>query len=328
MYEWAEFRHFKYLLTILELQGFRAASERLHTGQPNLSMQAKLFQEHASVRLYEKAKDGRIKPTESGVAFQFIAKSLLDARDEAFEALAAVERGEITSVRLGCSPLADQALFQEFCSMHKELLPSCSIDPERGDTLQLVDDVLTGVIDAAIVTLPVVNQALKMEEIGRDRLVVCLRKDDPLTTKSVLQIMDLQKGLRILYHPQRHPDAHTRLLEMLGEVGVELERYSRVSHPTEMQMLVKEGYGLALMREGSHLESELTTRPIAGVDWTVETVVIYHAEQHPKTIPVLVRKLRRRLKKDGKLTSVAHRKSESTSINQRPVQLALLSVKG
>src|SRR5260370_39135141 len=90
MYDWAEFRHFKYLLTILELQGFRAAAEQLNTGQPNLSIQAKRFQEYASLRLYEKAKDGRIKPTDTGVAFQFIAKSVLEARDEAFEALAAL----------------------------------------------------------------------------------------------------------------------------------------------------------------------------------------------------------------------------------------------
>src|ERR1700736_1066160 len=121
MYDWAEFRHFKYLLTILELQGFRAAAEQLNTGQPNLRIQAKQFQEYASVRLYDKAKDGHIKPTDTGVAFQFIAKSVLEARDEAFEALIAIERGEIASVRFGCSPLADQALFNDFCQMHRKL---------------------------------------------------------------------------------------------------------------------------------------------------------------------------------------------------------------
>ncbi len=51
LYDWAEFRHFKYLLAILEKQGFRAASEALCTVQPNLSEHAKQFQENASVRL-------------------------------------------------------------------------------------------------------------------------------------------------------------------------------------------------------------------------------------------------------------------------------------
>ncbi|WP_213807191.1 LysR family transcriptional regulator [Granulicella sp. dw_53] len=326
MYDWAEFRHFKYLLAILELQGFRAAAEQLNTGQPNLSIQAKQFQEYASLRLYEKSKDGRIRPTETGVAFQFIAKSVLEARDEAFEALAAIERGEIASVRFGCSPLVDRALFQSFCQMHRELIPSWAIRPERDDTLQLVENVVAGVLDAAIVTHPIKHALLRIEEIHRDRIVVCLRKDDPLASKAALQPMDLQKNLTILYHPQRHPNAHARLLELLGDAGIELEEYSRASHPSEMQTLVKDGYGLALIRQGTTLENELTTRPIAGVDWTVDTVVIYHRECHPKTLPILVRKFKRQLKKDEKQTATKTG-SPSRQAKQESAQLTLLTDK-
>src|SRR3981189_1585773 len=82
MYEWAELRHFRYLLTILERQGFRAAAEELRTAQPNLSVQARQFQENASVRLYKKLKNGRIRPNETGLAFITLAKLLLETRDE------------------------------------------------------------------------------------------------------------------------------------------------------------------------------------------------------------------------------------------------------
>src|SRR4030088_1885592 len=58
MCDWAELRHFRYLLTILERQGFRAAAEELRTAQPNLSVQARQFQENASVRLFRKMKGG------------------------------------------------------------------------------------------------------------------------------------------------------------------------------------------------------------------------------------------------------------------------------
>ena len=39
MYDWAEFRHFRYLLAVLEKQEFRAAAEHLYTTQPDLSIQ-------------------------------------------------------------------------------------------------------------------------------------------------------------------------------------------------------------------------------------------------------------------------------------------------
>ena len=293
MNDWAEFRHFKYLLAIVEHKGFRAAAEKLHTAQPNLSTQAKQFQELSAIQLFRKAKDGRIRLTETGVAFKPIAQGLLDARDEAIAALVAIERGEIRTLKFGRASFVDQAVFHTACEMHKELLPGCPIRPAHGDTVQLVEEVISGEIDAAIVTLPVDDLRLCVEEIRRDRLVVCLRRDHPLSVKSVIRPVELQENLTVLYHPQRHPSAHVRLLELLEGVGVKLLEYSRASHPTEMQELVKQGYGFALIRNGTVLDPELITLPIAGVDWTVDTALVYSKQRHPKTIPVLVRHLKR-----------------------------------
>ena len=54
--------------------------------------------------------------------------------------------------------------------------------------------------------------------------------------------------------------------KLLRDSGAQIEEYSCASHPSEMQMLVKDGHGLALIREGTTLDEELTTRPIMGVD--------------------------------------------------------------
>lgn len=300
MYDWAELRHFRYLLAILERQGFRAAAEQLHTAQPNLTVQARQFQENASIRLFQKMKNGRIRPTETGIAFISLARLLLETRDEVIDALIAIERGEIGAVRFGCAPLVDQSLFRSFCGLHKEILPDCSIRPTHADPAQLAEEVVSGTVDAAIVTLPLKRSDLCIDEIRTDRLVVCLRRDNPLARKATLSVIDLQQNLAVLYHPQRHPDAHEMLLEWLADAGVKIDEYSLASHPSEMQMLVKEGYGFTLIREGTPLDDELTTRPIAGVDWTVNTAVIYHKQRHPKTIPILVKKLRRQSRGESK----------------------------
>jgi DNA-binding transcriptional LysR family regulator len=192
----------------------------------------------------------------------------------------------------------DEKLFRSFCALHKELLPRCTVRPTHGDAAHLAQEVLAGIVDAAIITLPFAHPDLHIEELRRDRLVVCLRKDDPLAAKAAIQPSDLQDNLAVLYHPQRHPDAHAQLLELLSDAGVSVEEYSRASHPTEMRTLVKDGFGFALIREGTLLEDDLTTRPILGVDWTVDTAVIYHKLRHPKTVPILVRKLKRNIQKE------------------------------
>jgi DNA-binding transcriptional LysR family regulator len=329
MYEWAELRHFRYLLTILERQGFRAAAEELRTAQPNLSVQARQFQENASVRLFRKMKGGRIRPTDTGVAFKVLARFLLETRDEVLDALIAIERGEVGSVRFGCTPLVDQGLFRTFCDLHKEILPVCPVRPTHGDTAHLAEEVLSGTVDAAFVTLPLRHPDLHIEELRRDRLVACLRRDDPLAAKAALQTADLQGNLAVLYHPQRHPDAHERLLELLRDGGVQIKECSYASHPSEMQTLVKGGHGFALIREGTHLDEELTTRPIAGVDWTVDTALIYHKVRYPKTVPILIKRLIKQLPQNGKAsisgqTSIASGKRPSGRATDGPVQMTLI----
>ncbi|ACO33386.1 MULTISPECIES: LysR family transcriptional regulator [Acidobacterium] len=297
MNDWAEFRHFRYLLAILEKQGFRAAAEELHTSQPNLTVQARQFQENAQIRLFRRSRAGRIHPTETGLAFIRLARLLLELRDEVMEVLSSIERGEIVSVCFGSTPLVDPDLFRALCLMHRSLLPSATVRPTHGDVTQVMDEVLNGAIDLALVTLPVKHSELHVELIRRDRLVACLRRDSPLAAKRALLPEDLRDNLGILYDPQRHPAAHVRLLELLHEAGVQVDRYSRASHPSEVQTLVKEGAGIALVREGVRLDEQLITRPLAGVNWTVDTALVYRKAKRVPTVSLIVGKFKQKFSK-------------------------------
>ncbi|MBB5061945.1 hypothetical protein [Granulicella mallensis] len=79
----------------------------------------------------------------------------------------------------------------------------------------------------------------------------------------------------------------------------------------------------------------MTTRPIAGVDWTVDTALIYHKLRHPKTVPILVKRLMKHLSQNGKemLTnnlstpvqaSIANGKRPSRRATDGPVQMTLI----
>ena len=295
MNNWVEFRHFRYLLAVVEHKGFRAAARHLQTPESNLSVQARQFQKTLAIQLFRRDKSGRTQLTRTGAAFKPIAQGLLDARDEAIAALIAIERNRIRTLNLGCAPFVDPELLDVACELYKELLPGCAIRPTHGDAVELVEELVSGQLDAALVSLPVNDRRLRVVTIRRDRLVACLRKDHPLAARTVIEPEDLQKNLAVFYDAQRHPGAHRRILELLGEAGVQIDEFSRVSHPIELQSLVKAGYGLALIPEGTALDADLTTRPVAGVDWAVDTAFVYHGKRHAKTIPVLAGQLKRRL---------------------------------
>jgi len=295
MNDFAEFRHFKYLLEILLEENLRSAAENLHTTAPNIYQQGQEFQEHFHLRVYMKQRDNRIKRTKTGTACIPIARDLLAHRDEAIVALQAIESGTVDTLRLGSGTFVDKELFHVACEFHREVLPSCVIKPEHADTSDLANEIVSGKIHAALVTLPVNESDLRVEELRRDRLVVCLRADHPLAGKPFVKPAELNGNIGVLYHPDRHPEAHAQMMERLRRAGIRVGEFSSASHPTEMQHLVKEGFGMALIREGTELDTDLTTRPIFGVDWTVDTAFIYHRERIPPTIPILVRHLRRHI---------------------------------
>ena len=176
MNDWVEFRHFKYLLAIAEYRGFRAAAEHLHTAEPNLSMQSKQFQEMFGIRIFEKNPRGRIQLTETGIAFIKIARELLQARDDAIAALIAIERREIRSLSLGSASCLNRELFTVARDIPSELVPSCSIHPVYAASPDLLEQVIAGKLDGAIVTSPIEDQRLHAEEIVRERVVVCIEQ--------------------------------------------------------------------------------------------------------------------------------------------------------
>jgi hypothetical protein len=89
-----------------------------------------------------------------------------------------------------------------------------------------------------------------------------------------------------------------------------------------MRTLVKDGFGCALIREGTLLEDDLTTRPILGVDWTVDTAVVYHSQRHPKTVPILVRKLKRNIQKEVNRSNASQIVRTTNGLGKRPSQSA------
>ncbi len=243
---------------------------------------------------------------------------LFEERDEVFTDLQSIENGEIRSLRFGCGTFVDPEALRAACEIHRRYLPDCLIHPSHADANQLMSEVLAGEIDAALVTLPVDDDQLQIDEIRHDRLVVCLRADDPLATNATLHPVHLAGRLAVLYHPQRHPAAHLRLLQMLAEKGVEIENQCRASRPSEMQRLVLEGYGLSLIGDGTALSPGLTTRPITGVTWTVDTAFIYHLEHYPKTMPVLAHELKRQLSLPAKKPIVKVAVASSNGVEPRP----------
>ena len=288
-----EFRHLRYLIVVAEEANISRAARRLYLAQPSLSTQIKALEEALLIDLLVRVPKG-VRLTPAAEVLIVGARQILKLRDEMIAAARASHQVSVAPLRIGFSPFVDRALLQMVCTLHNSLFPCCEIKPKSGDTVELLSLVEHGVIDAALLTLPANGIGLNMHRLAHDRLVVCMRSKDPAADQAEIAPSALQKRLTIFREPKQHPEAHRQLMELLDKVGVHPEIASTTATPHDIQWMVQSGYGHALIREGSELEAGVVTRPVAGVDWAVDSVLIFKKMPSHKAIPALVRELRKR----------------------------------
>jgi hypothetical protein len=76
---------------------------------------------------------------------------------------------------------------------------------------------------------------------------------------------------------------------MLMEVGIEPEVSCSAATPADIQLMVRSGYGVALIDQKTVLDPDLTTRPISGVHWTADTAFVHHCEASHLALPFVIR---------------------------------------
>jgi DNA-binding transcriptional LysR family regulator len=290
-YDHLEFRHLKYILAIVEEGTFTAAAAKLHVAQSALSRQIRELEDILGVQIFE---PGSSTLTNAGESLLKFAPQLLEMRKELVDALQALHQASLQPFRLGFTPFVDRRVLATVTQAYRDLFPKGSIAPENGDTNDLLRRIQDGELDAALVTLPLSPDGYRVQPVMHERLIVCIPKDDPLASYDEIPPELLNGRLAIFSDPRHHPLAHKRLLEMLAEQGIE----PRVSNPTfnaeHVQWMVRERLCVALIRESEILSEDLTKRPIEGVNWTIDSAIIYPREHDQKALPLLLRDLERR----------------------------------
>jgi hypothetical protein len=92
------------------------------------------------------------------------------------------------------------------CSAHLALFPNCEITPKSGDAVELLSLLETGAIDAALLTLPANGIDLNVDQLSHERLVVCMRSNDPAASLDEIAPSSLEKKLKIFREPKQHPE--------------------------------------------------------------------------------------------------------------------------
>ena len=285
-----ELRHLRYFVAVAEEGSLKLAAERrLHTSQPSLSRQIRDLEREVGAQLLQRSVKG-VELTAAGRTFLDHARrslaqaeaAILSARRIAQPAKPVFAVGFLTGHEVDCIPPTTSIL--------RDDLPNLEVRIFSGFSVDLVDDVQRGRLDAAFVRREP-DAGLEYRLVVSETLVAILPRDHGLAAAGPLDPRALAGELFIGI------SSVPRVLRSvvngyLERSGVRITPHLEIDNFAMAISLVGSTGGIALLPAsiGSYLPASIVARPLAGEQPLIDLVLAFHKAN---TSPVLTKFLSR-----------------------------------
>lgn len=237
------------LRTFLEVGrrgNFTAAARVLHRTQPAISASIRGLERELGHRLFVRRRRG-VVPTEVGLRLLRRAEDWLREMEGTIEEVrtwGGLERGHL---RLGTTDIPATHWLPPLLRSFLRRYPGIQLTVNVEGSQTLVEQVLRGDLELALVTLPVGQEDLEVRPLHSEPLVVVAPKRHALSGKRHASLERLSREPLILHKPdsvtRRSIEAMFRSRGLLPRISME------ISHPEAIKRLVRVGLGLSVLPE-------------------------------------------------------------------------------
>jgi len=241
-----ELRHLRYFLVVADELHFSRAAARLHITQPPLSQQIRQLEDQLGVVLLQRTKR-RVQLTDAGRAFQEAARQVLAQAEQAVQTAQRAHRGELGPLTVGFVGSAIAGIFLELLSAFRTRCPDVELTLQELTTAQQVQALREWRIDVGVLRPPIGEEALALETIGRESLVVVLPKTHPLAAQRRIPLHALAHETVVLAPRNLGPGVQDEIMELCHRAGCYPQRLPGAAQMLAVIGLVAAGMGLSLV---------------------------------------------------------------------------------
>lgn len=185
-------RDLEYLLAVARLQHFGKAAEACHVSQPTLSMQIRKLEDTLGLPLLERTR-GAVRLTAAGKDIAACAEIILKETKN-IQDIAKRHRDPLSgSLTLGAFPTLAPFLFPRIVPALNKKFPDLQLYLVEEKTSELIKRLREGIIDLALLALPVAADDLAHAPVLEESFLVALAKDNPLSAKPSVPLEDLRR---------------------------------------------------------------------------------------------------------------------------------------
>jgi DNA-binding transcriptional LysR family regulator len=240
-----EIRQLRAFVAIADSGTFTAGARRVHVTQAAISMQIRQLEMELGARLFVRAPR-RVILTEAGEHLLLRARQILREHDAAIDEIAELAGAERGRLRIGSASAMVTTetlpnLLRELRSQHTH----AEITVISGTSEALVDQILAGEMDIALVSLPVEARGIQTERLSEDQLVAIASPRHRLAKQTTVSPYTLAGEKLIL--GERGGNTRRLIDQFFAQAGVDLTISMELSRQAAIRRMVEKDMGVGIV---------------------------------------------------------------------------------
>lgn len=241
-------------LTLMELNNFHSAAEKLHMSQPALSRRIAKFEENLSTKLFHRTTR-KVTPTKIAQQLQPVFTRILSDLEAASAYALSPGQGR-EKIVVACVFSAAVKLLPSLISRFLEITDEVEFTILDLSASAALEAVATGEAHFGITLLAGSYPTLKFLPVVKDPFVLLCHKDHPLSGERRLSLEKLS-GLRLIQFPDAN--YNRTIIDMaVAQRSIHLDWAIKVSHMSTAIGMVDAGLGASIM---PRMMAETTNSP-------------------------------------------------------------------
>src|SRR4030088_79579 len=188
-----ELHQLRYFVAVPGQRHFQKAARELSAAQPSVSKHIRRLEDELGAPLFHRMR-GNVALTPAGEALLPVARRVLAdvaGAEAEGQGLTGMRRGRLS---VGATPSLSTTLVPAALARYHQSYPGIELVLHEAASRALVGELEHGVLDVALVILPMHHDVLETTPLLREELVLAVPKSHPLATRRSVSIAELRGG--------------------------------------------------------------------------------------------------------------------------------------